>query len=173
MAEAGLLSTAAEAASFLQRTTMSGYRVAPALMLCLVTLLIVPLVVVSDWIWLRLRRLPVASTANAGTANSPTQAAHAHVEFVGQGGDRVVILGDMLRIGREDDNDIRIAGPAVHRYHAAIHREDFGTYHITDFSGNGGNGMIVNGRRCEDARLHDGDVIELGSGRLRFHAGLV
>jgi pSer/pThr/pTyr-binding forkhead associated (FHA) protein len=84
---------------------------------------------------------------------------------------RCAIPRDMLRIGREDDNDIRIPSGAVHRYHAAIHREDYDDWHITDLSGVEGNGMIVNGRRCCEAQLRDGDLIQLGPGRLRFRAG--
>jgi len=86
-------------------------------------------------------------------------------------GMRCAILRDMLRIGREDDNDIRIPSGSVHRYHAAIHREDYDDWHITDLSGVEGNGLIVNGRRCCEARLSDGDLIQLGPGRLRFRAG--
>ncbi len=79
----------------------------------------------------------------------------------------------MLRIGRAEDNDIRIPSEGVQRYHAAISREDFGDYSITDLTGLDGSGVIVNGQHCGAARLHDGDIIELGPGRLRFHAGLV
>jgi hypothetical protein len=81
------------------------------------------------------------------------------------------IVRDMLRIGREDDNDIRIASRYVHRYHAAIHREDGEHWRITDLTGVESNGVIVNGRRCADARLRDGDLIQLGPGRLRFRIG--
>jgi hypothetical protein len=97
------------------------------------------------------------------------------VEITAGGRDmRCTILRDMLRIGREDDNDIRIPSRAVHRYHAAIHREDYDDWHITDLSGvEGSNGLIVNGRRCCEARLNDGDLIQLGPGRLRFRAGFV
>lgn len=88
----------------------------------------------------------------------------------GEAAARFFLPRDMVRIGREDDNDIRFPSDAVHRYHAAIHREDFDGWHITDLSGFNGNGVKVNGRICQDAVLHDGDLIELGPGRLRFHA---
>lgn len=102
---------------------------------------------------------------------------HTELPFVevesGGKGMRCAIPGDMLRIGREDDNDIRIPSGAVHRYHAAIYRKDYDDWHITDLSGVEGNGLIVNGRRCCEARLNDGDLIQLGPGKLRFHAGSV
>ena len=84
---------------------------------------------------------------------------------------RCAIQRDMLRIGREDDNDIRIPNSSIHRYHAAIHREEYDDWHMTDLSGVEGNGLIVNGRRCFEARLTDGDLIQLGPGRLRFRDG--
>ena len=98
---------------------------------------------------------------------------HPFVEIENGRGMRCAILRDMLRIGREDDNDIRISSRYVHRYHAAIHREDFDDWHITDLTGVESNGLIVNGRRCCEARLKDGDLIELGPGKLRFRAGAV
>ena len=87
-------------------------------------------------------------------------------------GMRCAILRDMLRIGREEDNDIRISSRYVHRYHAAIHREDLDDWHITDLTGVESNGLIVNGKRCCGARLNDGDLIQLGPGRLRFRVGV-
>lgn len=103
---------------------------------------------------------------------APTEA-HAFVEVLSPAAARVEILHDMLRIGREADNDIRLRSDTVHLYHAAIYRQDAGTYCIADFAGTAGDGVRVNGERCEEALLHDGDLIELGPGRLRFHAGLV
>lgn len=93
------------------------------------------------------------------------------IEIENGRGMRCAILRDMLRIGREDDNDIRIPSRYVHRYHAAIHREDYDDWHITDLTGVESNGLIVNGKRCCEARLNDGDLIQLGPGKLRFRAG--
>lgn len=93
------------------------------------------------------------------------------IEIENGRGMRCAIPRDMLRIGREDDNDIRIPSRYVHRYHAAIHREDHDDWLITDLTGVESNGLIVNGRRCCEARLHDGDLIQLGPGKLRFRAG--
>jgi pSer/pThr/pTyr-binding forkhead associated (FHA) protein len=58
----------------------------------------------------------------------------------------------------------------VHRYHAAVHRTDDAEFVITDLSSAGGNGVKVNGRAVSEARLEDGDVIELGLARLKFSA---
>jgi pSer/pThr/pTyr-binding forkhead associated (FHA) protein len=97
--------------------------------------------------------------------------ARAYLEIAGVENSQFAIARDMLRIGREDDNDIRIPSKDVHRYHAAIYREHDDDWYIADLSGNGGNGVRVNGRVCSEARLKDGDIIELGPGRLRFRAG--
>ena len=105
------------------------------------------------------------------TGSGPVSSSRAYLEIVGVANARFAIARDMLRIGREDDNDIRIPSAAVHRYHAAIYREQVGDWHIADLSGRDGNGIRVNGQKCFDAQLSDGDVIELGPGRLRFRAG--
>lgn len=77
----------------------------------------------------------------------------------------------LLRIGRETDNDICLEDMTVHRYHAAIHRTEDAEFVITDLSSAGGNGVVVNGRAVAEARLMDGDVIQLGKARLVFSVG--
>lgn len=162
-----------------------GYRVAPALMLGLGLSIGFPLFVIASRVVRRVGRSPDATRLyRPGRDDGDVEAdladdavPHTQLPFVeieaGGNGMRRVILGDMLRIGREDDNDIRIPSGAVHRYHAAIYREDYDDWHITDLSGVEGNGLIVNGRRCCEARLNDGDLIQLGPGKLRFRAGSV
>ena len=172
---------------FVLENLLRGSDAAPALMLCFVLVISVPVMVLAlrGIAWLRrapevtrrYRKRPFIGAEEDVSVNIAGDAVmvpgHASVEIVGERGAHYAILRDMLRIGREDDNDIRIPSQAVHRYHAAIHREDIGDYRITDLSGTDGNGLVVNGQRCGDARLHDGDLIELGPGRLRFHAGLL
>ena len=153
----------------------SGYRAAPALMLGLVALIALPVAALVVGIAARWRNQKAADTAPPALRDvRPAGALHASLEVMSKGGSQHIdILQDMVRIGREDDNDIRIRSRRVHRYHAAIHREDFGIYRITDLAGEEAGGLSVNGQACEDAELKDGDIIELGPGRLRFHAGLV
>jgi len=76
----------------------------------------------------------------------------------------------LLRIGRETDNDICIPDKTVHRYHAAVRRTEDAEFVITDLSSAGGNGVVVNGRAVAEARLSNGDMIELGNARLLFSA---
>ena len=182
----GARSLAKSAISFLAAAIQNGYHAAPALMLGLSLVAAIPLMVAASRLHFfatrgpdatrRYRRRPEVLAEDVSddiAAEAVTLPGHAFVEIVGARPAQIQIRRDMLRIGREDDNDIRIPAMGVHRYHAAIHREDFGDYRITDLSGLDGNGIAVNGQRCSDARLADGDLIQLGPGRLRFHAGLM
>lgn len=81
------------------------------------------------------------------------------------------ISGDMVRIGRHEENDIRLASQTVHRYHAVLHRTPEQGFIITDLSGPEGNGVVVNAQRVDQAALAAGDLIELGNVRLRFRFG--
>jgi hypothetical protein len=97
----------------------------------------------------------------------PTEA---WVDIPGSPGGRYVIGRTLVRIGREADNDIRLAAKTVHRYHAAIRRTADGDVMITDLSGKDGNGVLVNGTSVGEARLKKGDVINIGEVKLKFDA---
>jgi hypothetical protein len=71
-------------------------------------------------------------------------------------------------IGRSRECDITIADPNVSRRHAVIKQED-GGYWIVDLGST--NGVEVNGKRVERARLEHDDVILLGTTELRFDRG--
>jgi hypothetical protein len=180
---ADALQTGLQAAHVAKAALSEGYRVAPALMLGL-ALAIASLLLA---VWMRIaqrtagfsaeatRRCRMASDDDAPEAaltREPALLIHAGQPFVeieaGRSTMHCAIAGDMLTIGRGDDNDIRIPSRAVHRYHAAIHRED-DNWHITDLSGVEGVGLTVNGRRCGETCLSDGDLIRVGPGKLRFH----
>jgi hypothetical protein len=69
-------------------------------------------------------------------------------------------------IGRSKDCDIRVADPNVSRRHAEVVQE--GTaYWVQDLGST--NGLTVNGRRQQRAKLGDGDTITVGSTELVFH----
>jgi pSer/pThr/pTyr-binding forkhead associated (FHA) protein len=92
------------------------------------------------------------------------------VEVVGMPGEQYAIGRTMVRIGREEDNDICLSAHTVHRYHAVIRRTTEGDVVITDLSGDDGNGVLVNGVRVTEARLTRGDMISVGEVKLRFDA---
>jgi hypothetical protein len=92
----------------------------------------------------------------------------AWVTVEGRHGATIALAGQVIRIGRSEDNDIRLPDWSVHRHHAVIERTAGEVFVITDVSGKDGSGVRVNGARTAQARLADGDVIELGKARLRF-----
>jgi pSer/pThr/pTyr-binding forkhead associated (FHA) protein len=97
----------------------------------------------------------------------PTEA---WVDIQGAPGGRYVIGRTLVRIGREADNDIRLSAKTVHRYHAVIRRTTDGDVTVTDLSGNEGNGVLVNGKPVDEARLKKGDIINVGEVKLHFDA---
>jgi hypothetical protein len=74
----------------------------------------------------------------------------------------------LVRIGRQEDNDIRLPHKSVHRHHAILHRTPEGAFVVMDLSGRDGNGVTVNGLRKNEVRLADGDLVQLGDVALRF-----
>jgi pSer/pThr/pTyr-binding forkhead associated (FHA) protein len=106
------------------------------------------------------------NTAAAADPSVPRSQGWLTVE--GRPGGPVALAGDVIRIGRHGDNDIRIAEWSVHRHHAVIERTQAAAFVIADVSGKDGSGVRVNGARTERVQLSDGDVIELGRARLRF-----
>lgn len=99
---------------------------------------------------------------------TPVPQLKAWLELAAEGGDRrQVVERELMRIGRERDNDVRIEDETVHRYHAVIQRTD-DVYTLHDVSGASGNGVALNGTRIASAPLSDGDRLELGRAHLVF-----
>lgn len=173
----------------------ASYARAPALVLGLMALMAVPPLALLGW-WVsrreaastavseartQIRRVPRDARGlprdGVRTGHIPLRPLEAWVEVVATGeaaaelqGRRYGLARTLLRIGRETDNDICLGDITVHRYHAAIHRTEDAEFVITDLSSADGNGVLVNGRAVAEARLVSGDVIELGTARLRFSA---
>jgi pSer/pThr/pTyr-binding forkhead associated (FHA) protein len=75
-----------------------------------------------------------------------------------------------LVIGRGSDADLRINDPGISRRHAQI-RVTAGTQVKIDIIDLGStNGIVVNGKRVQQAPLHEGSRIEIGSTRMLVHA---
>jgi hypothetical protein len=158
---------------------VAAYERAPALLLGLAVLLVLPPLVLFGRA-LRTRS-PQSDPADAtrlvrrgGAKDRPVVAASAEepqwpsAAWIEISGNERRPIGDIVRLGRDADNDICLDDKTVHRYHAAIHRTDDAAYVITDLSRSRGNGVLVNGRRTQEGRLQDGDTIELGQTKLRF-----
>lgn len=163
----------------------AGFERVPALMLGLSVLLAVPPLALAGLLVSRRKRhapettitrsrrfrraaaAPRQTTARTYVSAWPTEA---WVDIDGAPGGRCIIGRTLVRIGQEEDNDIRLSAYSVHRYHAVIRRTTDGDVVINDLSGTDGTGVLVNGARVSEARLAKGDVIDVGAIKLRFDA---
>lgn len=68
-----------------------------------------------------------------------------------------------IRIGRAEDNEICLTDSQVSRLHAALFRQQDGSWRLVDLSSK--NGTFVNGRRVSSAILSQGDEIVMGNVR--------
>ena len=163
----------------------AGYQRAPVLVMVLPALLVVPL---AAGVSLAVRRVARAKDRRAAeqrlrrageaVADStkpaisgttiPASLSQAWLTVDGRSNGTVRLSGQLIRIGRNEDNDVRLTDRSVHRYHAVIERTPEETFVITDLSGTAGNGIRINGERSAKAHLADGDVIELGRAKLKF-----
>jgi pSer/pThr/pTyr-binding forkhead associated (FHA) protein len=93
----------------------------------------------------------------------------ATLEFEGPPG-RVGIKPGATMIGRHTEDDVSIPDVRVSRQHARLLADSDGGFEIANLTAARPepNPMLVNGRRCEAARIGDGDVITLGGVSFRF-----
>ena len=79
-----------------------------------------------------------------------------------------LLTKDLVRIGRDDDNDITIDHPSVSRHHA--HVETHGkAFQIRDDHST--NGVSLHGLPVDIYTLQDGDMLQIGRARLVYKAG--
>jgi hypothetical protein len=75
-------------------------------------------------------------------------------------GRQVLLTGDVLMIGRAEDNHLRLDDPYVSRHHALVRAT--GNVVLVEDNGSSG-GVYVNGRRIDrPTSLQPGDVVRLG-----------
>ena len=154
----------------------AGYQHAPEMIIGLGTALSFPLVALASFVirWatrrrrdrLRLDRAARISRMDHG----PPPEAKAWLEVDGASGSQDhQILGEMLRIGRDVDNELALADSGVQQFHALIRRTPEAEFMVIDVTGVEGAGIAVNGLRLRSSRLRDGDRIELGHTAMTFH----
>ena len=153
----------------------SAFAKAPALMLGLGILAAVPvLVALGGLIVFATRgRRSNAAGSEAPPMDGPTQSwrrgpAGAALRRGDETTARIDVKSPLVRIGRHDDNDVRIETDTTHRYHAIVHRGEDGRFWVVDLSGDGGNGVLVDGERVQRRRLAGGERIEIGGETLTF-----
>ena len=163
----------------------AGYQRAPVLIIVLPVLVLVPIVALISYAIHRARRARARRTVErkllrraeeasdwtkqpATGIGMPAWGSQAWLTVEGKSNGTVPLAGKVVRIGRNEDNDIRLTDKSVHRYHAVIERTPEEAFVITDLSGEHGNGIRINGARTAKAQLADGDLIELGRAKLKF-----
>jgi Protein of unknown function (DUF3662)/FHA domain len=80
-------------------------------------------------------------------------------------GRRSVLSGNRAVVGRSRDCDVVVSDPNVSRRHAEVRRGEEG-WSVVDLGST--NGVKVNGRRIDSARLQSGDRITIGVTDLTF-----
>jgi len=138
-----------------------GYRKNPAFMLGLLALVVLPVLAP---IGLLLRRRPSIESRPV-MALMPPVPQTLWIEIVGVPDSRRRLDHRLVRIGRQDDNDLCIKDATIHRYHAVIYPSPDEGLMIADLSGPEGNG-----ERVAQALLKPGDRLDLGRVELRIGA---
>jgi pSer/pThr/pTyr-binding forkhead associated (FHA) protein len=83
-------------------------------------------------------------------------------------GSRFALDKDLVTAGRHPDSDIFLDDITVSRRHVEVERRD-GGYVVRDAGSL--NGTYVNRQRVEEAQLHDGDEVQIGTFKLLFLDG--
>lgn len=151
----------------------SSYTKAPIIVIGLGGLLLIPPLALAGLlirlVTVRPRRSPALPQTEADWSDpEPVAGAFLEIESEGDISSWRQLDRRLVQIGRDEDNDICLAESTVHRYHAVIERTEDQGLMIVDISGPEGNGVRLNGEKVGRAGLSHGDVVELGSARLRF-----
>jgi pSer/pThr/pTyr-binding forkhead associated (FHA) protein len=83
-------------------------------------------------------------------------------------GSRFLLDADATSAGRHPDSDIFLDDVTVSRRHAEFRRTPEGAFLVRDVGSL--NGTYVNRERIDQALLTNGDEVQVGKYRLRFHA---
>ncbi len=163
----------ADAIGHLVQWVEASYAIRPALMIGLGGILVLPpLMLAGALLYRRKPSAPEAPEPNVEAAPLASSASAPRLELVGARSIALPRGRDLVQIGRHEDNDICIADTSVERYHAIIARSNDAGFTITDVSGQGDEGLRINGLSCASAVLAHGDMVELGKARLRFQTAL-
>jgi len=171
---ANLLETAQLYAVRLAEWVQSNYQTAPALTFGVAVALALPVLATSGVVLRVLFRRRDLSKADSALPTTVRTRPHstwrqaAWVEFTGSRTASYRVRQGIIRIGREADNDLCISDPTVHRYHAVLEQTPDAEYLITYIGDPDRDGLLIDGKPVERQRLRGGEIIEIGSTRLRF-----
>jgi len=117
----------------------------------------------------RVRSKAVARVSQAGPDPTETQVRRA-TAILDINGERLPIAAPGIVVGRGNDADLRVNDPGVSRRHAEFRvTEDADGPRVSVHDLGSTNGVLVNGRRVEDATLADGAEIRIGNTTLTLH----
>jgi hypothetical protein len=117
----------------------------------------------------RVRSKAVARVSQAGPDPTETQVRRASA-ILDVNGERLPLAPPGIVVGRGNDADLRVNDPGVSRRHVEFRvTEDASGPRVTVHDLGSTNGVLVNGRRVEDATLTDGAEIRIGNSVLIFH----
>ena len=102
-------------------------------------------------------------------ADAPPPEPEREVVTLTIGGRKHEVSSTSVVLGRSREADVRVADVNVSRRHAEVRQEGAG-YWIVDLGST--NGLEVNGKRVDRARLRDGDRITLGATEVVFGRSL-
>ncbi len=120
----------------------------------------------------RVRSKAVSSSSLAAGEPSDTQVRRATATLE-VNGERLPLAPPGIVIGRGNDADLRINDPGVSRKHIEVRVEEAqelgGPPRISVHDLGSTNGVLVNGRRVEQATLADGATIKIGTTTMSLH----
>lgn len=117
----------------------------------------------------RVRSKAVARVSQAGPDPTDTQVRRA-TAFLDINGERLPLAAPGIVVGRGNDADLRVNDPGVSRRHVEFRvTEDAHGPRVSVHDLGSTNGVLVNGRKVEDATLVDGAEIRIGNTTLTLH----
>jgi len=117
----------------------------------------------------RVRSKAVARVSQSGPDPTETQVRRA-TATLDINGELLPLAPPGIVVGRGNDADLRVNDPGVSRRHVEFRvTEDASGQRVSVHDLGSTNGVLVNGKRVEDATLADGAVIRIGNTTLTLH----
>ncbi|MBO9522331.1 MAG: FHA domain-containing protein [Nocardioidaceae bacterium] len=117
----------------------------------------------------RVRSQALARVSQPGPEVTETQVRRASA-YLEVNGERLPLAPPGIVVGRGNDADLRVNDPGVSRRHLEVRvSADEGGQRISVHDLGSTNGVLVNGRRVENATLADGAEIRIGNTTLTLH----
>ena len=111
----------------------------------------------------------MAKISQAGPDASETQVRRA-AAYLEVNGERLPLAPPGVVVGRGNDADLRVNDPGVSRRHLEIRvSQDETGPRVSVHDLGSTNGVLVNGKRVENAAVSDGAVIRVGNTTITLH----